>query len=523
MSSIGGYAVESLLGEGGMGKVFKAKDTTLDRPVAVKVIRPEVLDQDGKERFLREARACSKINHPNVITVYAAGEDKGMPYMAMEFVQGRTLKDIVDEGPVLWQQAARWMVQLLDALDRLHAEGIVHRDLKPDNVMVTDDGHIKLMDFGLAHLQAAQTLTQAGTTLGTIPYMSPEQVQGKKAEARSDLFSMGIMLHEMLTGIHPFRGEHPMAVMYSIQNETPKPMNVVSTEFPTGLQGIVDKAMEKNVDKRYASAGEFRDALQMILGESLRTVAANVAEPTKKGLPAWVYAVIGVAIVAGVVWAFTRGGHDTEFDRAQAIALNEQGELARDAGEIDEAARLFNESVAADPTFAVPLTNLGSIAFEQREYEYASGMYSRALDADSNSVVAWMNLADIKRIQGDFASAERYFSRAVETARELNDPAPKVYNNYGVLLLLDLKRPQAAVNVLNQGRDLSPTDPDLMRNLGRAFQAMDAPETAYVKLWHQGLARNPGNEFLIRVLADHHRGAGRADSIAYYLSQLAGE
>ncbi|HEU4364430.1 MAG TPA: serine/threonine-protein kinase, partial [Candidatus Krumholzibacteria bacterium] len=157
---LGGYELRDVLGEGGMGTVYRAHDPTLDRPAAVKVIRATSLSAEGKERFLREARACSKINHPNIITVYAAGEEDGAPYMAMELIEGNTLRAIMEKGPIDWRTATRWVVQLLDALQRLHAEGIVHRDLKPENIMVTREGVIKLMDFGLAHLTSQTALTQ---------------------------------------------------------------------------------------------------------------------------------------------------------------------------------------------------------------------------------------------------------------------------------------------------------------------------------------------------------------------------
>jgi serine/threonine-protein kinase len=196
---LGGYELREVLGEGGMGTVYRAHDPTLDRPAAIKVIRAKTLSAEGKERFLREARASSKIGHPNIVTIYAAGEENGEPYMAMELIDGKTLRHVIDEGGIDWRVATRWIVQLLDALQRLHAEGIVHRDLKPENVMITKDGTLKLMDFGLAHLTTQTAITQEGTTLGTVPYMSPEQVLGRKLDARSDLFSVATIYHELLT------------------------------------------------------------------------------------------------------------------------------------------------------------------------------------------------------------------------------------------------------------------------------------------------------------------------------------
>ncbi len=193
--TIAGYTIDSTLGEGGMGVVYRAVDPTLDRPLAIKVIKRKNLSATAKERFLREARASSRLNHPNIVTVYAAGEEDGHPYLAMEYVEGRTLRDVIDEGPIAWDQATLWIADILDALSRLHENGIIHRDLKPENIMVTGDGVVKLMDFGIAHMAAGDTLTQEGTTLGTVYYMSPEQAAGKRptrgaTSSRSPRFSI---------------------------------------------------------------------------------------------------------------------------------------------------------------------------------------------------------------------------------------------------------------------------------------------------------------------------------------------
>jgi serine/threonine protein kinase len=161
--TIAGYEIKGELGAGGMGVVYTALDATLQRRVALKVIPSQTISPENKERFLREARACSAISHPNIVTVYAAGEDdQGRPYLAMEFLEGRTMRDVIDEGPTPWKQAAAWAIDLLDALDRLHREAIIHRDLKPENIFVTAEGRVKLMDFGIAHMGSARTLTCSG-------------------------------------------------------------------------------------------------------------------------------------------------------------------------------------------------------------------------------------------------------------------------------------------------------------------------------------------------------------------------
>ena len=200
---IAGYDIIGTLGEGGMGIVYRARDAALDREIALKVIRPESLGVQARERFVREAKACSRINHPNIVTVYAAGEDGGAPWYAMELVDGETLRAVIHRGPVPWETAADWIAGVLDALSRLHAEGIVHRDLKPENIIVTRDGAAKLMDFGIARLSFETSLTADGATLGTARYMSPEQVRGTPVDARSDLFSLGAVLYELPTANLP--------------------------------------------------------------------------------------------------------------------------------------------------------------------------------------------------------------------------------------------------------------------------------------------------------------------------------
>ena len=284
---IAGFEIKSALGEGAMGVVYKALDTTLDRPLAIKVIRPGSLNHEGKQRFLREARACSKINHPNIITVYAAGEDNDRPYLAMEFVNGRTLSEIIEDGPVAPEQAAAWVANILDALARLHAEGIVHRDLKPDNIMVTNEGVVKLMDFGVAHVASSTTMTQAGTAVGTVYYMSPEQAAGKKADARSDVFAMGTVLYQMLTGALPFQGEHMMSVMYLIANEQPKALNDYELDLPLDMIDAVERAMQKEPEDRFQSAADFRDALQPLAGTGFVPGAGAVPQkrPAAVGNP----------------------------------------------------------------------------------------------------------------------------------------------------------------------------------------------------------------------------------------------
>jgi len=443
---LGGYELNDVLGEGGMGTVYRAHDPTLDRPAAVKVIRTQSLSKEGRQRFLREARACSKINHPNIITVYAAGEENDTPYMAMEFLEGRTLREVLVDGPIDWRSATRWMIDILGALDRLHGEGIVHRDLKPENIMITGDGVVKLMDFGLAHLDAQTALTQEGMTLGTVPYMSPEQVLGKAADSRSDLFSLATIFHEMITGQHPFRGEHPMAVMYSIRNETPKPIKLHSQDYPVGLQAVLDHAFEKELDKRYESAEGFRTELLTLLPEgSGEFPAANGGGKGVNKTVVGIIAAVAVVVIALLAWqASVNRGPVT--DRELAKNLNEAGDALDDTGNYAAAEVKYREAIAADPTYAVPWSNMGSLAIKTGDPVEAEDLFLKAVDLDPKFAVALANLGDIYYVRGDLEKAHNYLNDAI--AADSSEAA--IYNNLAALHL-ERGKPADAASVLDLG------------------------------------------------------------------------
>lgn len=463
-NQIAGYAIEGVLGEGGMGVVYRGRDTTLDRPVAIKVIHPNKLGEEGRERFFREARACSRITHPHIITVYAAGEDQGRPYLAMELIDGKTLREIIEGGAIPWESAVRWMIDLLDALSRLHKEGIIHRDLKPENIMVTRDDVIKLMDFGLAHLQSSTTLTQDGTTLGTVPYMSPEQVQGKKADARSDIFSLASVFHEMLTGMHPFRGEHPMAVMYSIQNETPKPIKLASQEFPAGLQDVLDRAFQKEIDKRWQSAQEFREALIGLLPAGT-AVRAQRRGPSVVKIAVFAVGVVLVAVL--VTWLVPR---PPTSGRTAAKNLNDLGQYEDSLGNIPKAIECFRKSILADRSYGIPWNNLGSIALSSGQLEEADSLFREALKRDPHRVDAMYNLGTMAWDRGDLGGAKMWYNRAIERGRNY---APAM-NNLGSILLQEGQLEEARALFL---RALDPPPEPLIqaqlcKNLGKVALAM---------------------------------------------------
>ncbi len=252
------YKILEKLGEGGMGEVFKAQDTKLDRFVALKFLPSQMTaSEDDKARFIQEAKAASSMNHPNVCTIYSIEEYNNQLFIAMEFVDGKTLKDKKD--PLSEKQILEIGIQVAEGLAAAHEKGIVHRDIKPENIMVRKDGIVQIMDFGLAKLRedsGVSRLTKAGTTMGTLGYMSPEQVQGLDVDHRTDIFSLGVVIYELLAGETPFKGVHETAIMYEIVNVDPPPISTVKEGIEPELDGIILECLEKDKDERCQSAKE---------------------------------------------------------------------------------------------------------------------------------------------------------------------------------------------------------------------------------------------------------------------------
>lgn len=283
----GRYRVDELIGHGGMAKVYRGYDLTLGREVAIKILDPDLArDTAFRNRFRLEAQAASRMSHPSIVRVFDAGDpstnDGGSdepPYIVMELVKGTLLKDIISGGPVPVADAVRYVDGILEALDYSHRAGVVHRDIKPGNVMVTDKGQVKVMDFGIARAVSDSSSTVAETTqiIGTAAYFSPEQAKGEPVDARADLYSTGVVLYELLTGRQPFRGESPVAVAYQHVSETPVPPTEVNEDAPRSLDPIVLRALAKDPYQRYPDAAHFRAALDA-------AVTGNA--PTRKELGA---------------------------------------------------------------------------------------------------------------------------------------------------------------------------------------------------------------------------------------------
>ena len=269
------YEVLEQLGEGGMGVVYKAKDTKLDRFVALKFLPANVSSTESdRARFMQEAKAAATLSHPNICTIYDVQEFEGQLFIAMEYIEGDTLRD--RKNNISFKQSIDIGIQVAEALGAAHEKGIVHRDIKPENVMLRKDGRAQIMDFGLAKQQGASRLTKQGSTVGTIGYMSPEQVQGFNVDHRTDIFSFGVLLYELVSGQSPFKGMHETAIIYEIVNVDAEPVSILKPDLPTDLDAILLECLAKDPDERYQSAKEIVKDLRKLKRESSKTTASRV-------------------------------------------------------------------------------------------------------------------------------------------------------------------------------------------------------------------------------------------------------
>jgi len=343
--TISHYKIRDKLGGGGMGVVYKAEDTKLKRTVAIKFLPPDLIrDDEAKIRFIQEAQAASALEHNNICTIHEVDEtDEGQLFIVMACYEGDTLKKRIEQGPLEIEDAIRITLQVAKGLSKAHEKGIVHRDVKPANIMISDDGVVKILDFGLAKLTGQTRITKTATTMGTVAYMSPEQSRGETVDQRTDIWSLGVILYQMITGQLPFNGEYEQAVIYSILNDDPESIDNLRTDVPAELQKVVLKSLQKDAEKRYQKVEEIIGILEELKRkfDSGQLVPPDQKKEHRRERKKYVYTALAVLIVSVIAVALLIWRNSKV---RQMKALFDQLQPIVEAARFDEAFALINDS-----------------------------------------------------------------------------------------------------------------------------------------------------------------------------------
>ena len=473
------FEIVERLGAGGMGRVYRARDLRLDRTVALKLLPPHLgADAAAKRRFVHEARAASALDHPGICAIHEIGEaGDGQLFIAMAHYPGETLKRRIARGPLPLADALDYGAQMAEALQRAHDADIVHRDVKPANVVVTDRGQVKLVDFGIAKMTGAD-VTREGVTLGTVAYMSPEQTRGDAVDARTDLWSLGAVLYEMLTAQRPFRGDSDEALVHAIRHDEPRPLRTLRAEVPAGLAVVVRRCLEKDPARRYQRAGDLLADLRAVrTGRTVRGPSARRARLLRVAAP------LGLLLLAG--------------DTAQ------RG-LAAGRMTTPEAARLARAAREVKPeAFALYLRS-ARVGDEARRMDYLE----QAIARDSTFALAHAKLAlSYVMIARDRGRAER----AITTALALDATLSDAYDALGLLRMwLDRDWP-AAEAAFRRAIELNPHSSLAHHELGQLFMRVGRCDEALAEE-RRAVLQNPGVGHFQSGLAEVHLYCGHYDA-----------
>ena len=551
------YEVIEALGSGGMGVVYRAHDVTLDRDVAIKVLpgdRPRT--ENARRRFRREAMAASALSHPNIITIYEISADGETDFIAMEYVRGSTLTKILKSRSLSLEEALQYAVQISDALAKAHSNGVIHRDMKPGNIMVTDDGLVKILDFGLAKFNPDMTetddgstlertkevtLTQPGMVTGTVFYMSPEQARGERVDARSDIFSFGSVLFEMVTGKLPFTGANSMAVLHNLHFSPPHDLKQLRPELPPELVALLHRMLEKDVEKRIQTMGEVSFELRKAAGMSVEPAtwqrsagwlppttsrsAYSPAAPWKK----WLGVGAGVVLLALVAiggWLWKRSNANRMAaqgieapveDNAYSLYQHARQDLDQNdrEGNINHAIKLLERAVQLDPQSAVSYAGLAeAYYFKNRnnpdpEWQKLTSNYAEkavALNSDLASAHIAQGLASMQA--GESAVAEKEFQRASEL-----DPKSSVPHRWMGVLDQKTGKADQATQQLKRAIELDPKDWVAYMDLGVNGYLAAHYQDAAANL-EQALKLEPDSVLILQNLAATYHLLGRDDDAA---------
>jgi tRNA A-37 threonylcarbamoyl transferase component Bud32 len=428
MKNIGKYKITSILGKGAMGIVYRALDPDINREVAVKTIRFDLVSEEDDreemmERFMREAQAAGKLTHSNIITIYDVGREKDMTYIVMQLIEGKSLQKVISSGEkISTQELIQLMDQLCKALDYAHDNGIIHRDIKPANILLDKQGKPFIVDFGVARLETS-TLTEAGTTLGTPSYMSPEQVMGKKVDRRSDIFSLGSILYELLTGKRAFQAQSITTVIYKIINEEPVALTEVKKGLPIGFEQIVCKALAKDPKDRYPNCGEFAKDLHNFDQLSDKTIPVTMIQeelPTltmKKKRKLWPIIAISAA---AIILAAAGGGY---------YLYQKTGEIPLLSG-IFKGVKTEVPPILPPPEAVIPVSiedklNMAKESFDKEDYAETVRLSEEVLAEDAENVTAQQYLNEAKSKMGEALVAQTPEAEMIKTETKETQPPPE--------------------------------------------------------------------------------------------------
>ena len=554
------YVITAQLGQGGMGQVWKARDTILEREVALKILPPQhVDDPERKDRLFREAKSASALNHPNIVTIYEINSDQGIDFIAMEYVVGETLATLIHRGTLTVDAAVRLAIQAADGVGRAHRAGIVHRDLKPGNIMVTTEGLVKVLDFGLAKAWAPARVavddvtrmasTQAGTTVGTIGYMSPEQAIGDAVDARSDVFSFGVVLYQMLSGSLPFAADTQVEILRKLHFEDPPPLAALRPEAPAAVTNIIARALAKTPANRYATCSDVASALREALGGTVSRetmVATSVhltmtsGRFTSDGLRRRLSFVTSRrAVAAGVVllliagaatalWRFQDVG--TSPDESAADVAADPPAISRQAaallvrydkeGNVDRAIANLERALGADPQYATAQAYLSEAYVrkhqanpDQQWLNLAREAARRAAELGPDLAAAHLALARVSLEGGARDDAVTEFMRAADL--DPVNPMPHV----GLSMVFAAQRQDArAEQAARKAIELGGDDFRPYLQLGQ-FYFSRARYADAVTAWEFVRKVTPDNVNVLRNLAAAYYFLGRHDEAASSLQR----
>ena len=551
------YEVIETLGSGGMGVVYRAHDVTLDRDVALKVLpgdRPR--SENARRRFRREAMAASALSHPNIITIYEISNDADLDFIVMEYVRGRTLTSLIKSRSLSLEEALQYAVQISDALAKAHAAGVIHRDMKPGNIMITDDGLVKILDFGLAKFNPNMTetddgsnlertkevtLTQPGMVTGTVFYMSPEQARGERVDARSDIFSFGSVLFEMVTGKLPFTGANSMAVLHNLHFSPPHDLKQLKPDLPPELVTLLQRMLEKDVEKRIQTMAEVSYELRKVAGMSVEPTTwqrspgwlpPTSARSVYKPKPSRRWLVIGAAalliLLAVGVWYGAkkwRGAGQVAQGTEEAPVEDNAYSLYQRArqyldhydreGNVDKSIKLLERAVQLDPQSAVSYAGLAeAYHFKNRgnpdpQWQKLSANYAaKALSIDGDLAAAHISEGLAMMQAGNSAAAEAEFRKAIQL-----DPKSAIPYIWLGSMYSSTGKPDDAKKQLDFARSLDPNDWRIYLNLGALqYQKSDFKEAA--SSFEQALKLNPDSVIVLEDLVAVYHSLGRDDDAA---------